>query len=465
MDYLSFPFLTLGTASLLTGALVCLGTGQAQKARSRAAFFTVIALLGFLAAAVQVLRLASPVILLDPLLPWLEADALNAVPMAFFSALVLVFVLVSPRRDSNGRQLAGMLIIGLSTLLAYGGGNLLVLTVGWWLASLPFLLGLFGPMRGQKLAQGFLIASCVAMTAGVLVLHTTDIQDLSHTSLLAFGLLILAVILRKGVFPFHSWLVDAFEHGPLLPAALMFNGHLGAFLIARSETTALPLTAKHALEILGMAALVTALVTSLQGFVEKKPRRLLALICVSQASFVLAGLATANPEGITGALLHWLVVASASSGLICIVRVIEVRIRDAADPADYLGLAVKAPRLATFFLICGLALAGLPGTLGYCAEDLLFHGTLVSHPWLGIALLLATAFNAIHLIRLFGLLFLGVLPKHVIDIPDALPRERWPLAACVVFLLAGGLLPSTVISWRSDSAKIIANAIGVKGEH
>jgi NADH-quinone oxidoreductase subunit M len=134
---------------------------------------------------------------------------------------------------------------------------------------------------------------------------------------------------------------------------------------------------------------------------------------------------------------------------------------DVTNPEGNLGLAVKAPRLAAFFLICGLALIGLPGTLGYCAEDLLFHGALSSHSYLGLALLVATAFNAINLLRLYSLLFLGVLPKHVIDIPDALPRERWPLAACVAFLILGGLFPGKIIPWRSQAAEEISRAMGV----
>lgn len=186
---------------------------------------------------------------------------------------------------------------------------------------------------------------------------------------------------------------------------------------------------------------------------------MLALLCVSQASFILAGLATANAEGITGALIHWMVVAAASTGLICIIRVLEVRVSDVENPTGYLGLAIKVPRLATFFFVCGLALIGLPGTLGYCAEDLLFHGALENHPWIGLVLPVATACNAINFIRLFGLLFLGVLPKHVIDIPDALPRERWPLVACVVFLVFGGLLPAVVIGWRSPAAAEIQHLI------
>ncbi|MBK8093569.1 MAG: hypothetical protein IPK32_16725 [Verrucomicrobiaceae bacterium] len=60
-----------------------------------------------------------------------------------------------------------------------------------------------------------------------------------------------------------------------------------------------------------------------------------------------------------------------------------------------------------------------------------------------------------------NILFLGVLPKHVIDIPDALPRERWPLALCTVFLIAGGIFPSKVLRWRESAAHEIEQGLGL----
>lgn len=179
----------------------------------------------------------------------------------------------------------------------------------------------------------------------------------------------------------------------------------------------------------------------------------MGLVCISQASFILSGLLASNSAGIMGGMLHWMVVALASTGLIAVVRILEVRVIDVADPTAHLGLAVRAPRLATFFLLSGLALVGLPGTLGYCAEDLLFHGVQDHHPVMGVFLLIATALNAINLMRLYSVLFLGVLPKNVIEIPDALPRERWPLTLVVMILIAGGLFPSLPISLRNKAVK------------
>lgn len=459
MTHLSLPCISFGITALLAGSAVSLVRPAAG--RRPAIISALVSLLAFALAALEVHH-QHGARLLDAWIPWLEADALDAVPMVFFAALTLVLITLAPRRDAGGSALSGMLLLAAATEIAYAASNLVTLATGWWLTAVPFAFRFFGNPPARRVVSVFLMGGALALTGAIAALHATALTDFSHVSHLAMWLIVLAVALRKGLFPLHSWVVAGFEHGPLLPTALLFNGHLGALLIARSEAVALPHFAHEVLDMLSIAALITALIASLRSFAEKKPRRLLAFVCISQASFILAGLATANAEGITGALVHWLVVTAASSGLIAIVRILEVRVMDVTNPESDLGLAVKAPRLATFFLICGLALIGLPGTLGYCAEDLLFHGALASHPFLGVALLVATAFNAINLIRLYSLLFLGVLPKHVIDIPDALPRERWPLTACVVFLVLGGILPGRVIPWRDAAAHEIETAIGLK---
>jgi NADH-quinone oxidoreductase subunit M len=145
-------------------------------------------------------------------------------------------------------------------------------------------------------------------------------------------------------------------------------------------------------------------------------------------------------------MAHWFVVTVSTMGLFGILRLLEVRFGENLTASRHLGLAEHAPRLAVFFAIFGLALAGLPGTLGFCSQDLLIHGTLASHPLTGLLLPVAIAMNAVSMFRLFTRLFLGRRRTGFTLMADALPRERWVLTAGVLFVVLGGLFPTAIVA-------------------
>lgn len=457
MFELGFPFLSIGLLVSLAVAVLLLRARSVEMARTWGATASAFAaimwgLAGWLAAA-------SGHALGDRLLPeWLEVDSLDTAPLVLFALLTLVTLLAAPKRDLTGASVSGFLFMLVGTAIAYMAGTVAGMVVGWWVSCAPGMFGAFGQRRDRLalIVQGL---GCLALTAAA-ALTGFDHENFEHTRAVAFGFLMLAVALRKGIFPAHSWVLDAYDRGPLLPNVLLFNGHLGAMILLRAESTHLAEAAQQILEWVSLGALGTALFASVAAIAQRRPRRILALLSVSQAAFILAGLGSRNIEGMTGSLTHWLVVASATTGLACILRAVETRCADAMTGHGYLGLAVRAPRLAVCFLVCGLALVGLPGTLGYCAEDLLFHGALASHPLLGLSLLIATALNAIHLVRLYSHLFLGRRADEVAANTDALPRERWALAACVVFLVTAGVMPGKWIAWRAASAERLMHAFG-----
>jgi NADH-quinone oxidoreductase subunit M len=137
---------------------------------------------------------------------------------------------------------------------------------------------------------------------------------------------------------------------------------------------------------------------------------------------------------------------------------LEVRFGENLTASRHLGLAGHAPRLAVFFVVFGLALVGLPGTLSFCSQDLLIHGTLASHPQTGLLLPIATALNAVSVFRLFTRLFLGRHRTGFTITADALPRERWILTAGVLFVVLGGLFPSAFVALQSAQAEIVDQA-------
>ncbi len=377
-----------------------------------------------------------------------DVDMLSVVSCVSFLLLWAVTTASAPKREfQTGSNAASMGLILAGVLLAYLSASLPVFWLGWTLTGLPYLLNWSGAGKNRKIALS--ASSCLIAAACVL-----------PSGKLAFVALVLAVLLRFGIFPFHFQILDTFEQTSLPALSLLINSHLGAYLLIRFAIPLMPEIAVRWLPYLSWLALFTSVYAAIAALAENRPRRLLGLLWISQAAFILGGIGNRTVEGITGALVHWWVVSFAMSGMIAVYGAIEARTSEAAGPfTSNLGLGSHAPRLACFFAIFGLALVGLPGTLGFVAEDLLFHGALIAQPVFGVALPLATALNAVTVFRLFTTLFMGKRATLATPIPDALLRERLAMAITVVLLVTGGLVPSVLVGLRTPSAARLANML------
>ena len=384
--------------------------------------------------------------------PLLRFDAFAVTSICAYLVLWLITVASASPRDLAGRGFLRMALMLAATTLAYAASSIWIFIAGWFLTRLICFQSI------PALPWIALVRGSIFVAGGAILMQTAGSEA---AQLAAFAALAVAALLRKGVLPFHFGAGDAFESGSLPIVSLFINSHLGAYLVIRFAIPMLPAAALQILPVMGVFALIMAVYAAVRALSEARPRRVLGLLCEGQASFVLAGLANFNMEGLTGALVYWWLVAFAATGLIMVYRALETRTTEVELPRRYLGLGVHAPRFAAFFAICGLALIGLPGTLGFAAEDLLFHGALESHPLLGIALPLATALNAITVLRLFTILFLGRRAIHVPPIPDALPAERWALTSAVIVLVGAGLTPAWVIELREPTAHWIAGLLGL----
>lgn len=467
MADLSFPLITAAVVIPAVASLAAFAND------SRARMAGVAGATGASLCAMEILREVSAAGGARLAEPWalglFTADNLNATFLVLYSLLTLSILILAPRRDTSARITGTTLLVLAATLSAYGAGNLLVLSAGWILSALPFIIG---PFTSSWRPRAGLVMSCLAL-AGALAFIVNAAQSGGETEPFsiaslhgqnyggsaAFALLIVAIVCRKGIFPAHAWIEDAAEAGPVLPVCLFINGHFGAFLLARVVIPDFPLSAQGSFPILSHLALFTAVYGAVRAVAETRARRILALLVLSQSACILAGLESATPEGITGALVHCVVVAVATTGLFSVLRLMEVRFNRSFTSEHYLGLSEYTPRLAVFFVVCGLALVGLPGTLGFCSEDLLIHGTLVSHPQIGLLLPLATAMNAVSLFRLFSKIFTGTQRTGIQGIADALPRERWVLAAIVFFIVASGMMPNIAVSLRANAAHEISQAL------
>src|SRR6185436_1418625 len=108
----------------------------------------------------------------------------------------------------------------------------------------------------------------------------------------------------------------------------------------------------------------TAVYAAGMGLVQREARRFFCYLFLSHSALVLVGLEIATPIGLTGALCVWLSVGLAQGGFGLALRSLESR-TGRLSLVGFHGLYEHVPRLATLFLLTGLASVGFPGTFGF----------------------------------------------------------------------------------------------------
>lgn len=268
--------------------------------------------------------------------------------------------------------------------------------------------------------------------------------------LLPGWLLLAAVLILSGMFPFHCWMTELFEHASFGTALLFVAPLTGAYAAIR---LVLPVAPDTLLRVIGTISLFTAIYTAGMSLIQNDARRLYCYLFLSHSALVLAGLEMVTPIGFTGGLCVWLSVIVALGGLGLTLRAVEARFgrSDLTQPRGYYH---HTPTIATCFLITGLASVGFPGTVGFVGMELLIDGAVGIYPLVGAAVAIAGTLNGIAIIRAYFRLFGG--PRHHSSI--ALGITRWELFAVLVLVtltIGGGLLPGPGISSRHHAAEEI----------
>ena len=474
MTNLATPYLS----AIVAIALIAAGIMRCIRTVSVARNIAIASLAGALVLALKVLRevmsaggsLIAEQQWNSPMIGpnWFAVDGLSAFLIPLVIALVLITVIAAPRSDADQHFLSAALLIVSATVAIYSAGNFLIVLAGWVLSMMPFLQR--NKQEGwSPIARYTALGSLAALSFGVLLNallrshsgtphpFSMDIAP-SNGSVFVSAALVIAALLRIGVFPAHRGVIASLSGSGVLLATLLMNGHAGLYLLARS---AVPARAAfpELLPWIGVLALITSLYLAVLGLSEKKPQQILATVFVSQTTGLVAGITSESHEGVTGALLQWIVIAVCSVALMVVYRGLQLRTSGYLDAGGFFGLGARTPRLAVIFAVAALALAGTPGTLGFSGEDLLMHGALTSHGWFGALLPVTLVLNAFHIFKLFARLFMGEPAATLRGVPDALPRERWALSVCLVLIVWLGLAPSHALNLRVGASSIILGTV------
>lgn len=355
------------------------------------------------------------------------------------AALWLVTVAGTSRSQLDRAGLVRTAIAALAATLAVLTESPVLLVVLWVLSNLLFLKALSPTKhrRARRIAGVYLWSSAAMLCCGVVL------NALAHEPRPAgLWLIIVAVLIRKGIFPFHAWIPEAFDSGRLGPVLLFSAPQLGAYVAA---TLVVPHASPGMLRWVATLSLITAVYGAALALVQRDARRACGYLFVSQSSLVLAGLDCTTPEALAGSLVLWISSALAFTGMARTVLALEAR-RGRLDLTQHHGGYEQMPLLAASFLVLGLACTGFPGTLGFVGEEMLIQGAVHGFPALGFLVVAASALTGLAVLRMYFSLFCG----SRLSTPQLtlLRRESIVFGAVAAALVISGLVPRTIVASR-----------------
>ncbi|MDR1393162.1 MAG: NADH-quinone oxidoreductase subunit NuoN [Bifidobacteriaceae bacterium] len=280
-------------------------------------------------------------------------------------------------------------------------GDLITLFVALEVLSLPLYL-LSGMARHRRLLSQeaslkyFLLgamASAFFLFGAAWVYGATGSLSLSRigtaisggltqdTILLTGVVLILAGLLFKvGAVPFHYWTPDVYQGAPTpitgFMAACTKIAAFGALLRVLYAVT--PGLEWDLTPVLWTVAILTMVVGTVIGLVQRDVKRLLAYSAIAHAGFILTGVASFSPDGISGTLFYLFtygISTVGAFGLIALVREVDAEghMRGQATGLDqWRGLGRRSPLLAGTFAFFLLSFAGIPLTAGFVGKFAVF---------------------------------------------------------------------------------------------
>jgi NADH-quinone oxidoreductase subunit M len=287
-----------------------------------------------------------------------------------------------------------------------------------------FLIGGWGRDPGRVKATiklviytlvGSLLMLAAAIATGVLaaqqggghisfVLTTLQSLPLSNGSQEWIFLFFAAAFLVKmPAFPLHGWMPDGYRAMPV-EVLMVFSGVLskvGAYGFLAIVLPLFPRAAVHFQTLMLLIALVSIVYGSAQAFSQTDARLIAGYSSVAQLGFITLGVFSLNPQGAQGALLqmvnHGLVVAP----LLFIVALLAQRAGGSEDVREMGGIAMRAPVLASLFLVVALVTLAIPGSSNFVGEFLILLGVFKAKLAIAVIAFSGVVLASVYALRLF----------------------------------------------------------------
>lgn len=330
-----------------------------------------------------------------------------------------------------------VLLASLGAVLLSGASDLLLLSVGYLLASIPlYALAGWGrdPGGAEAALKTYLLGALlgIVMLLGVSVLYGVGggattyaalAQGLPHAPPAAVGFgtvaLLAGLLFKVGAVPTHFWVPDAIE-GATVPAGAFLSTvpKIGGLIALYRVFLVIPDTKVSWRLLLALVAAASMTLGNFAAFRQDSPQRLLAYSTISQVGYLLMAVTVAGrtAAALPALLLYLGGYAVTNLGAFAVVAALPER----SSLSDYRGVARDRPALAAVLLVCLLGLVGTPPTVVFVGKLSVFTATWQGgQSWLVVAAAVNTVASLYYYLR-------WLAPAFSVERPPAHPGGQPP---------------------------------------
>ena len=269
---------------------------------------------------------------------------------------------------------------------------------------------------------------------------------------IAFAGIFLGLAVKVPLFPFHTWLPDAYETAPT-GVSMVLTGVLSKMGVYGFVRLLLPLFPREIQQVgpwLLALAVCSIVFSSLAAWAQSDLKRMVAYLSINHLGYCMLGLfaiatTTVRPAveiqaALSGVFMQIFNHGVTAAALFYFVGLLEER-RGARGIHDFGGLMQRTPLLCGWMSVAMFSSLGLPGLNGFIGEFLIFKGAFSLAMIPTAIAVLGLLFTAITFLRAMQLLFSGPLSENCRAFPDLLGREKFVVVPVTLLMFAIGVAP------------------------
>jgi NADH-quinone oxidoreductase subunit M len=269
---------------------------------------------------------------------------------------------------------------------------------------------------------------------------------------LAFAGIFLGLAVKVPLFPFHTWLPDAYQTAPT-GVAMVLTGTLskmGVYGFIRLLVPLFPNELKAAGPWLLGLVVCSIVFAPFAAWVQRDLKRMVAYLSINHLGYCLLALFAIAAQqtsslidinaALSGVFLQIFNHGITAAALFYFVGLLEQR-RGLRGIDDFGGLMQRTPLLCGWMSVAIFSSLGLPGLNGFIGEFLIFKGSFaVAWSFTAIAIL-GLLFTAVTFMRAMQSLFSGPLAESCSGFDDLLRNEKIVIVPVTLLMFAIGLSP------------------------